>query len=243
MSPPSLTLPPIIHPHAKSRFYDFHVGRGAALQRARLHKHTHAHTHIHTHSHTHSRKHTHTHTNTHTYTLTHSHTHTHTHTHTLTHNKPDSINFHVGRGAASLSLSLCLSLCLSLSLSLSHTHLHTTNQILLIFMWDGVRRRGAIDDRVMWEDVLAGRITLATHVCVVVVGEVFLKVTIPALFMGLSVYLTAGFIFFPPYFLGSFCIFPLFFGVYNGLRIDETSFLLLYPPKETHIFAEEPCTL
>jgi len=86
----------------------------------------------------------------------------------------------------------------------THTDSHSTryvyvtpppiaNQILLIFAWDGVRRRGAIDDRVMWEDVLAGRITLATHVCVVVVGEVFLKVTLPALLMGLSVYLTAGF--------------------------------------------------
>jgi len=28
--------------------------------------------------------------------------------------------------------------------------------ILVIFMWDGIRRRGAVEDRVMWEDVLAG---------------------------------------------------------------------------------------
>ena len=44
--------------------------------------------------------------------------------------------------------------------------------LLLIFAFDGVRRRGAIEDRVTWEDVLAGRLTLATHVGVVCRGGV-----------------------------------------------------------------------
>ena len=64
--------------------------------------------------------------------------------------------------------------------------------ILLIFMWDGIRRRGAMEERVMWEDVVAGRITLATHVLVVLYGEVLVKVTLPALLLALSVYLTAA---------------------------------------------------
>ena len=44
----------------------------------------------------------------------------------------------------------------------------------------------------MWEDVVAGRITLATHVLVVLYGEVLVKVTLPALLLALSVYLTAA---------------------------------------------------
>ena len=64
--------------------------------------------------------------------------------------------------------------------------------ILLIFTLDGVRRRAAIEDRVTWEDVLAGRLTLATHVGVVVFGEVLLKVTVPAILLAISLYLTAA---------------------------------------------------
>ena len=48
--------------------------------------------------------------------------------------------------------------------------------LLLIFAFDGVRRRGAIEDRVTWEDVLAGRLTLATHVGVVCRGGVVVVV-------------------------------------------------------------------
>ena len=61
----------------------------------------------------HTHTHTYTHIHIHTLANTHTHTQTHTHTHSHTHT-------HI--------------------LTHTHTHSHTTNQILLIFMWDGVRR-------------------------------------------------------------------------------------------------------
>jgi hypothetical protein len=49
-----------------------------------------------------------------------------------------------------------------------------------------------MEERLMWEDVVAGRVSLATHVVVVLYAEVLLKVTLPALLLALSIYLTAA---------------------------------------------------
>uniref|UniRef100_A0A7S4KT84 ABC transporter domain-containing protein n=1 Tax=Guillardia theta TaxID=55529 RepID=A0A7S4KT84_GUITH len=65
--------------------------------------------------------------------------------------------------------------------------------LLLCFTLDSVRRRTALEKRMLWLDVCAGRMTLLAHSLFVCSGELFVKMGLSSACMALSVYLTASF--------------------------------------------------